>query len=253
MPRAKRGIVFGVTYNYTGYPMVRQAREMVRSGELGEVRKVVVEYNQGWLATQLEASGNKQAGWRTDPAQQRPGRGDRRHRLARREPASHRSPACEIESLCADLTRFVPGRRLDDDANLLLRFTSGARGVLVASQIETGVENDLRLRVFGTLGSIEWRQENPNQLAHLPIDGPKRILTRGSPWLCEAAKKATRLPPGHPEAFIEAFANVYLGVIEAIRQPGAGDYPTVHDGARGVRFIEKAVESARSAAKWTAW
>ena len=248
----KSGIVFGVTYNYTGYPMVRQAREMARSGVLGEVRKVIVEYNQGWLATQLEASGNKQAAWRTDPARSGPA-GAIGDIGSHAENLAAAVTGLEIEALCADLTSFVPGRRLDDDGNLLLRYTNGARGVLIASQIETGVENDLRLRVFGTLGSIEWRQENPNELAHLPIDGPKRILTRGSPWLCEAAKKATRLPPGHPEAFFEAFANVYLGVIEAIRQPGAGDYPTVHDGARGVRFIEKAVESARSAAKWTAW
>jgi predicted dehydrogenase len=248
----KSGIVFGVTYNYTGYPMVRQAREMVRSGMLGEVRKLIVEYNQGWLSTQLEASGHKQADWRTDPARSGPA-GALGDIGSHAENLAATVAGLEIESLCADLSALVPGRRLDDDANLLLRYANGARGVLVASQIETGAENDLRLRVFGTQGSIEWRQESPNELAHAPIDGPKRILTRGSPWLSEAAQKATRLPPGHPEAFIEAFANIYLGVIEAIRQPGAGDYPNVRDGARGVRFIEKAVESAGSARKWTAW
>ncbi|MCM5682348.1 Gfo/Idh/MocA family oxidoreductase [Schlegelella sp. S2-27] len=254
------GTVFGVTYNYTGYPMVRQAREMVRSGAIGEVRKVVVEYHQGWLATQVERGGNKQADWRTDPA---------RSGLAGAigDIGSHAEnlvatvTGLEIEALCADLTAFVPGRRLDDDGNLLLRYRNGARGVLMTSQVAAGCENDLSLRVHGTLGSLAWRQEEPNLLLHAPIDGPRRVLTRGSPWLCDAARRATRLPAGHPEAFLEAFANVYLGVAEGIRAaqagraplPGEADYPTVHDGARGVRFIEKTVESAASAAKWTDW
>jgi len=167
----------------------------------------------------------------------------------------------EIESVCADLTTFVPGRRLDDDANLLLRFAGGARGVLVASQIEVGHENDIRLRVFGERGTLDWRQEEPNHLVHSPIDGPRMILTRNSPWLSEPAKRACRLPPGHPEAFIEAFANLYAGVAVDLRSRLAGngpasrdaaDYPRVEEGARGVRFIEKTVESAGSAQKWTA-
>jgi predicted dehydrogenase len=258
--RERSGTVFGVTHNYTGYPMVRQAREMVRTGELGQIRKVIVEYNQGWLATQLEAGDHKQADWRVDPA--RSGIvgaigdiGTHAENLV--------ASVCglEIESLCADLTAFVPGRRLDDDGNLLLRYKGGARGVMIASQIEIGGENDLRLRVFGTQGSLTWHQEDPNLLVHASLDGPKRLLTRGSPWLGEAAKKASRLPTGHPEAFIEAFANLYLGVAEAIlakeegRSLGAleGDFPTLEDGARGVKFMEKTVESSRSAAKWTAW
>jgi predicted dehydrogenase len=252
------GVVFGVTYNYTGYPMVREARDMVRKGVIGEVRKVIVEYNQGWLATKLEGGDNKQADWRTDPA--RSGAAGAIGDIgSHAENLAATVTGLEIDSLCADLTAFVPGRRLDDDGNLLLRYANGARGVLIASQIEVGCENDLRLRVFGTTGTLDWRQEDPNYLVHAPIDGPKRILTRGSPWLGESAKLASRLPTGHPEAFIEAFANVYLGVAAHIRALQAGqtpdpltaDYPTLADGARGVRFIEKTVESAGSDRKWT--
>ncbi|WP_274708889.1 Gfo/Idh/MocA family protein [Variovorax sp. S12S4] len=256
----KQGTVFGVTYNYTGYPMVRQAREMVRSGQLGELRKVVVEYNQGWLASQLEDAGNKQADWRTDPA--RSGAAG-----AIGDIGSHAEnlvasvTGLEIESLCADLSALVPGRMLDDDGSLLLRFKGGARGVLIASQINTGLENDLRLRISGALGTLEWRQEGPSELLHLPHDGPKRILTRGSPWLCESAQRASRLPAGHPEGFIEAFANIYGGVAADIRARIAGqqadaiaaDYPRVEDGARGVRFIERTVASSKSELKWTPW
>ena len=257
---AKQGTVFAVTYNYTGYPMVRQAREMVRAGTIGRVRKVIVEYHQGWLATQLESSTNKQADWRTDPA---------RSGIAGAigDIGSHAEnlmlsvTGLEIESLCADLTAFVPGRRLDDDGNLLLRFKGGARGVLIASQIEAGCENDIRLRVYGERGMLDWRQEDPNHLVHAPVDAPRMTLTRNAPWLSDAAKRACRLPPGHPEAFIEAFSNLYLGVAADIRsrlehgQPASrenADYPRIEDGARGVRFIEKTVESAASAQKWTA-
>lgn len=254
----RSGCVFGVTYNYTGYPLVREARDLVARGAIGVVRKVIVEYNQGWLATHLEASGQKQADWRTDPA---------RSGLAGAigDIGSHAEnlmatvTGLALESICADLTIFVPGRRLDDDGNVLLRFRNGARGVLIASQIEVGCENDLRLRVFGSTGTLAWHQEDPNRLLHAPIDGPTRVLTRGSPWLGEAARRATRLPTGHPEAFIEAFANVYLGVAAHIRSiqtggtpdPLEADYPRLDDGARGVRFIEKVVQSAASTAKWT--
>ncbi|CAN7194983.1 MULTISPECIES: Gfo/Idh/MocA family protein [unclassified Variovorax] len=257
---ARKGTMFAVTYNYTGYPMVREAREIVRSGRLGEIRKVVVEYNQGWLSTQLESEGNKQAAWRSDPAMSGAAG-------AIGDIGSHAEnlvatvTGLEIESLCADLSALVPGRTLDDDGSLLLRFQGGARGVLIASQVNTGLENDLRLRVSGTLGTLVWRQEQPSELLHLPHDGPRRILTRGSPWLGEAAKRASRLPSGHPEGFIEAFANVYGGVVGDIRARLAGlaadpleaDYPRVEDGARGVRFIERTVASAKSEAKWTAW
>jgi predicted dehydrogenase len=254
----KSGVVFGVTYNYTGYPMVRHAREMVRRGDLGEIRKVIVEYNQGWLATNLEATNNKQADWRTDPA--RSGAAGAIGDIGTHaENLMATIAGLELDAICADLTTFVPGRKLDDDGNLLLRFTNGAKGVLIASQIEVGGENDIRIRVFGTKGGIEWRQENPNYLEFNPLEGVRQILTRGASYLCEAAKKAIRIPAGHPEAFLEAFANVYVGVAEAIRakQTGValgaleGDFPTVVDGARGVHFIEKTVESAASSQKWT--
>ncbi|HEX4510598.1 MAG TPA: Gfo/Idh/MocA family oxidoreductase [Burkholderiaceae bacterium] len=252
-------VVFGVTYNYSGYPMVRQARDMVARGEIGAVRKVVVEYHQGWLATAAEHAGNKQAEWRVDPA--RSGIAG-----AMGDIGSH----CEqlvatvtglrLQSVCADLTAFGAGRVLDDDASVLLRFEGGARGALLASQIAVGCENDLRLRVFGTLGSLTWHQEDPNRLLHAPVEAPPRVLTRGGPGLCDAARRATRLPSGHPEGFIEAFANLYRGVTADITARLAGhaadpldvDYPRVEDGARGVRFIEATVASSRSDTKWMA-
>ncbi|HEY4065347.1 MAG TPA: Gfo/Idh/MocA family oxidoreductase [Burkholderiaceae bacterium] len=253
----QQGTVFAVTHNYTGYPMVRQAREMVRAGAIGPIRKVIVEYHQGWLATQLEATAHKQADWRVDPA--RSGIAG-----AMGDIGSHAENLVEavtglqIEQLCADLTAFGPGRRLDDDASILLRFKGGARGVLLASQIEVGCENDLRLRVFGERGTLDWRQEAPNELIHLRLDGPRTALTTNSPWLSEAAKRACRLPAGHPEGFIEAFANLYTGVAADIHSriehgvPAVdAEYPRVEDGARGVRFIEKTVESSASSQKWT--
>ena len=254
----KTGIVFAVTYQYTGYPMVKQARHMVRTGQLGEVRKVIVEYSQGWLATKLEESGAKQAEWRTDPA---------RSGIAGAvgDIGSHAEnlvatvTGLEVAELCADLTAFVSGRRLDDDGNLLIRYEGGAKGVMVASQVSAGEENDLRLRVYGTQGGLEWRQEEPNRLVFKPAEAPAQVLKRGNEYLSEDARRATRLPPGHPEAFIEAFANVYANVAVTIRarQEGAEsdgsreDFPSVYDGARGVHFIEKTVESDRSTEKWT--
>ena len=254
----RTGMVFAVTYNYTGYPMVKQARHMIREGRLGELRKVIVEYNQGWLATRLEETGLKQAGWRTDPA--RSGVAG-----AIGDIGSHAEnlvatvTGLEIDTLCADLTTFVPGRRLDDDGNLLIRYTSGARGVLIASQIEVGEENDLRLRVYGSEGSLSWRQEDPNELIFKTLAGPTQRLTRGNDYLCEAAQRASRIPSGHPEAFLEAFANVYLAAARSMRARAEGrepdefesDYPTVVDGARGVHFITKTVESAADDRKWT--
>ena len=255
----RRGTVFGVTYNYSGYPMVRQAREMVANGTIGAVRKVVVEYHQGWLATQVERSGNKQAEWRIDPA--RSGIAGAMGDIgSHAEQLVSTVTGLHLDSLCADLTAFGAGRVLDDDASLLLRFQGGARGVLIASQVAVGCENDLRLRVFGSEGTLAWRQEDPNVLEHAPVDGPRQLLTRSSPWLGEAARRACRIPAGHPEAFLEAFANIYVGVAEDIEARLAGrapdrfaaDYPRVEEGARGVRFIEKTVESSRSDRKWTA-
>ncbi|HZY66910.1 MAG TPA: Gfo/Idh/MocA family oxidoreductase [Rubrobacteraceae bacterium] len=252
------GVVFAVTYQYTGYPMVKQARHMVRRGDLGEVRKVIVEYSQDWLASKAEENGAKQAEWRTDP--ERSGIAG-----AMGDIGSHAEnlvatvTGLEISEICADLTAFVPGRRLDDDGNLLIRYEGGAKGVLIASQVSSGEENNLSLRIYGTEAGLEWRQENPNYLYFKPAGAPEQVFKRGNEYLCEEAKAATRVPPGHPEAFIEAFANVYSGVAAAIRNDrGDGDvadaltdFPTVYDGARGVRFIEKTVESARSDNKWT--
>ena len=243
------GVVFGVTYNYTGYPLVRQARAMVRAGELGEIRKVIVEYNQGWLAQKLEEEHVKQAEWRTDPS---------RSGIAGAigDIGSHAEnlvstvTGLEIDAICADLTTFVEGRPLDDDGNLLIRFKGGARGVLIASQIEVGEENDLRLRVYGTKAGLSWRQEEPNELIVTNNDEPRKVYTRNGPGLHDDALAAARIPPGHPEAFLEAFANVYGGVAASIRGQD-GDHPTVQDGVRGVRFIETTVASARSEAKWT--
>jgi predicted dehydrogenase len=226
---------------------------------LGDIRKVVVEYHQGWLARQLESSGNKQAAWRTDPA--RSGAAGAIGDIgSHAEQLVSAVTGLRIEALCADLHAAVPGRAVDDDASLLLRFAGGARGVLLATQVAAGYDNDLRLRVFGSDGSLDWRQEQPNELVHRPVEGAPRVLTRQMSGLSPAAVQAGRLPAGHPEGFIEAFANVYLGVAADIRARLAGrradavaaDYPRIADGVRGVRFIDAALRSARSAEKWTA-
>jgi predicted dehydrogenase len=251
------GNILAVSYNYTGYPMVKQARHMVQEGRLGEIRKVVVQYNQGWLGTRLEETGHKQASWRTDPALAGPG-GAIGDIGSHAENLLSTITGLELAEVCADLSHLVPGRRLDDDANVLLRFSSGARGVLVASQIATGSQNDLSIQVWGTQGSLAWRQEQPNHLNFTPAGGPTQVLDRGSDDLCPAARRASHLPPGHPEGFLEAFANVYRNVADSIRARLAGrepselelDFPTVRDGARGVFFVEKVVESSQAAQKW---
>lgn len=250
------GCVCAVTYNYSGYPLIRQARELVHSGELGEIRKVIVEYHQGWLATLLERAGNKQASWRLDPAQAGLG-GAIGDIGSHAEQLVAAVTGLDIESICADLTSFGDGRALDDDAAVLLRFNSGARGSLSATQIATGEENNLVLRVWGTKAGITWRQEQPNELL-VKLDGrPQQVYRPSHEYLGDAAKRASRLPPGHPEAFIEAFANVYRNAFAAMRSDAKDrsgnvfDYPDVHDGARGVRFIEAVVRSAASNEKWT--
>ncbi|GAA5501890.1 hypothetical protein Dxin01_01629 [Deinococcus xinjiangensis] len=245
------GNVFAVTYNYSGYPMIRQARQMVRGGQLGQLRKVVVEYHQGWLSR--DDSG-KQAAWRTNPALSGPA-GALGDIGTHAEQLLSFVTGLEIESLCADLTSFVDGRQVDDDANVLLRFKGGAKGVLTCSQIEVGRENDLRLAIFGTQGSLSWRQEEPNVLIFDPLDAPRQMLTRGSPWLSQEAQDFTRLPAGHPEAFIEGFANIYREVARHIVALGKGErpepnFPTILDGVRGVEFVETALNSARSDSKW---
>ncbi len=249
----RRGVVFCVTYNYTGYPMVKQARQMVLDGEIGEVRKVFIAYNQGGLATALEQTGQKQAGWRADP-----GRAGAAGAIgdigSHAENLSSYVTGLGIEELCADLTTFVPGRRLDDDANVLLRYANGARGVLVASQVCVGDLNNLRVRVWGSRGGLQWHQEDPNHLLVKSPDGPDRIYHRGDPGLSVAARDATRLPVGHPEAFIEAFGNIYRAAARAIRRSrpdsASWDFPGVGDGERGVRFIDACVRSSKEGGMW---
>lgn len=251
------GIVFCVTYNYTGYPMVKQARHMVQRGDIGEIRKVILEYDQGWLTTNVEKNGDKQAEWRTDPARSGVA-GTMGDIGSHAENLVSTITGLKVSEICADLTAFVPGRQLEDDANLLIRYEGGAKGVMIASQISAGEENNLSIKIYGTGGGLEWRQENPNYLHFKPAESPEQILKRGNEYLCEEANTATRVPPGHPEAFIETFANIYSGVAAAVRKghgnngaAGAlADFPTVYDGARGVHFVERTVESAKSKEKW---
>ncbi len=254
---ASSGLVFGLTHNYTGYPLVRQAREMVAEGALGPIRLVQAEYVQDWLSTRLEETGQKQAEWRTDPARSGPAGcvgdiGTHAFNLARF------ITGLELEALAADLQTFVPGRRLDDNAHILLRFAGGARGMLWASQIAPGHENGLRIRIFGEAGGLAWSQEDPNQLIHMPLGEAPRRLTRGGPGLGIAAARATRIPPGHPEGYLEGFAQLYLDLAEQIEarltgrapDPAAMLVPTVADGVEGVRFIARSVQSSAEGGTW---
>lgn len=250
------GIVFALTHNYSGYPLVKHARAMVESGALGTIRKVIVEYSQGWLATPLESTGQKQADWRTDPA--RAGAGALGDIGSHAEHLARYITGLEIERLLADVAAVVDGRRLDDDANLLIRYAGGARGVLHCSQVAVGEENRISIRVYGSKSSLEWLQEEPNALIVRHADAPAQVLRRGNAYLAPAARHATRLPPGHPEAFGEAFANVYANVIRTIAARLAGDtpdpldldFPTAQDGVAGLRFIEAAVRSGREGGVW---
>ncbi len=246
--------LFALTHNYTGYPAVREARALVRDGKLGELRKVLVEYNQDWLMEPLERTGNKQAEWRTDPA--RAGLS-----CCVGDIGSHAENLLEyisgqpIRSLCADLSRFVPGRRLDDDANILIRLGAGAKGTLVCSQVACGEENALAIRLYGSSAGLEWRQQEPNTLIYKPQGGPWQSLRCGRDFGSPAAKAATRLPPGHPEGYLEAFAVIYRDFIADVRRTATGeapqlDYPTVRDGLRGLRFIAACVDSAARGAVW---
>jgi len=257
---AKRaGLVCAVTYNYTGYPMVRQMAAMCAGGEIGEIRKVVCAYRQGWLAAPVERDGVKQAVWRTDPA--RAGLGG-----AMGDIGTHAEnlisfvTGLRIESLCADVTSFVDGRALDDDASVLLRFAGGAKGTLCASQVCVGEDNNFSLRVYGDQGGLVWRQERPDELRVAPLGGPVRTLVRGGAGLHERAQRATRIPAGHPEGYIEAFANTYASIFAMLRARMSGDEPDAlalemqgaDAGVRGLRFVESVVASARSGG-WVRW
>ncbi len=246
--------IFALTHNYTGYPAVRQARQMVRQGVIGEIRKVLVEYVQDWLMEPLEREGNKQAAWRTDPT---------KSGLAgcvgdigtHGENLLEYITGLKIASLCADLTTFIKGRQLDDDANLLLRLENGGKGILTCSQIATGEENALSIRIYGSKAGLEWHQMEPNTLLFKQPGQPRQILRTGLPYMSDEAKAATRLPAGHPEGFYEAFANVYTAAIADIRRAESGElplggYPTVYDGLRGMLFVTRAVESSQKGGVW---
>ena len=252
----RSGLVFVLTHTYTGYPLVRQARTMVRSGALGTIRLVQVEYAQDWLADSAEAAGNKQADWRTDPARSGAGGcigdiGTHAFNLA------DFVTGLDLAELCADLTTFVPGRRLDDNAQVLLRYAGGARGVLWASQVASGEENEIRLRVYGTKGGLEWSQREANQLIWSPLGRARQVITRNGAGADAANRRASRVPGGHPEGYLEAFANLYADAAAAIRAARDGQplpaevlLPTVEDGVKGLAFIDAAVRSSQGR-KWT--
>jgi predicted dehydrogenase len=253
------GKVFALTHNYTGYPMVKEARAMVADGKLGRILKIVAEYPQGYAITALhDEEDGAISNWRMDPGVSGVSNcigdiGSHAENLARY------ITGLEIDELAAELTTFIPGRPLDDDGNLLIRYKGGAKGVLYASQISTGDENNLNIRVYGTEASLEWHQEHPNELTVKFAEQPRQIHRRGNVYNGEVCGKYTRLPFGHPEAFIEAFANVYLGAAEAIADEVSGaysgpdgyDFPSVADGVEGMAFIEAAVNSSKNNAAWT--
>ena len=253
----KSGLIFALTHNYTGYPLVRRMREMVRGGELGEIRLVQVEYPQDWLTGPTETTGNKQAEWRVDPKRSGAGGalgdiGTHAYNLA------DYVTGLEVAELAADLTSFGAGRQLDDNAQIMLRFVGGARGALWASQVAPGNENGLRLRVYGTKGGVHWVQANPNEMLWSPFEKSTQIVTRGGPDSGEAAARVTRVPPGHPEGYLEGFANIYSEVAAAIKAACSGKnppkgmlFPTIEDGVRGLAFVEAAVKSSKANGRWT--
>ncbi len=249
------GALFVLTHNYTGYPMVRQARSMIKDGLLGNIRLVQAEYAQDWLSTKLEDTGQKQAGWRTDPTRSGLGGcigdiGTHAFNLA-----SFVS-GLQLNSLCADLDTFVEGRQLDDNAHVMLRFQGGAKGMIWSSQVAPGNENALRLRVYGSDGGLEWSQEDPNYLWFTPLGEPKRLLTRSGSGANDAANEVSRIPAGHPEGYLEGFANLYTGAAIAINARRVGEtpdmslLPSVQDGLSGVAFVTAAVTSSSNGGTW---
>ncbi len=247
-------LIFALTHNYTGYPTVRHARELVRHGVLGDIRKVLVEYVQDWLIDSVEKTGNKQAIWRTDPTKSGIS-GCVGDIGTHAENLLEFITGLKITSLCADLTTFVEGRALEDDANMLLRLENGGKGLLTCSQIAAGEENNLMLRIYGSKAGLEWHQMEPNTLLFKEPGKPQQILRTGLPYMSDEAKAATRLPAGHPEGFLEAFANLYKMIVADIRRVEEGNkplggYPTVYDGLHGMQFVTKAVESSRNGSTW---
>jgi predicted dehydrogenase len=253
----KTGLIFALTHTYTGYPMVKQARDMVEAGAIGKIRKVIVEYPQGWLSTALEKTGQKQASWRTDP--KKSGKGG-----ATGDIGTHAAHLAEyitglkINELCADTSIFIEGRQLDDDANVLLHFSNGAKGILHCSQICVGDENNLNIRVYGEKGGVEWYQMEPNTLYVKWLDKPREIYRTGGAGNTQGALAHIRVPAGHPEGYIEAFANIYRNVAMVVqakinkREPDKKylDFPTILDGIRGMKFIDAVIASGQSDKKW---
>ena len=250
------GRIFALTHNYTGYPLVRRAREMVKAGDLGEIRLIQVEYPQDWLTGPTETTGNKQAEWRVDPARSGAGGalgdiGTHAYNLA------DYVGGIELSELAAELTSFGAGRQLDDNVQIMLRYANGARGALWASQVAPGHENGLRLRIYGTKGGLLWVQANPNEMLFSPLGQSTRIVTRGGPDAGEAAARVTRIPPGHPEGYLEGFANIYSEVALAIKAARSGTkppegvhFPTIEDGVKGLAFVEAAVKSSKANGAW---
>ena len=251
-----KNVVFALTHNYSGYPMIRQARAMVAAGELGDIRVVQGEYPQDWLTTDLEKSGQKQAAWRTDPKRTGAGGcvgdiGTHTYQLG------CFVSGLKLDELSADLTTFVKGRRVDDNVHVMLRYKGGAKGMIWASQVAPGNENGLKIRVYGTKGGLEWLQADPNYLWYTPFGEPKRLITRGGAGSNSAAARVTRVPPGHPEGYLEGFANIYTEVARAIKAKRAGkkpdkdvQFPGIEDGVAGMTFIEACVKSSAKNGKW---
>jgi predicted dehydrogenase len=252
-----RNVIFALTHNYSGYPMIRQARAMVAAGELGDIRVVQGEYPQDWLTTDLEKSGQKQAAWRTDPARTGAGGcvgdiGTHTYQLG------CFVSGLKLDELSADLTTFVKGRRVDDNVHVMMRYKGGAKGMIWASQVAPGHENGLKIRVYGTKGGLEWVQADPNYLWYTPFGEPKRLITRGGAGSNAEATRVTRVPPGHPEGYLEGFANIYTEVARAIKARRAGkkpdkdvQFPGIEDGVAGMAFIEACVKSSTKNGKWT--
>jgi len=255
---AKTGLIFALTHNYTGYPMVKQAKSMIAKNKIGKVRKIVVEYPQGWLSTFIEGSDQKQAAWRTDP--KRSGIAGAMGDIGTHaENLAEYITGLKIKKMCADLSILVDGRKLDDDGNVLLEFDNGAKGILSASQISAGEENNLRIRIYGEKAGLDWRQMEPNTLIVRWLDKSTEIMRTGIGKLSAEAQAHTRLPGGHPEGYLEAFANIYRNFAKCVqarlqnKKPNKmyTDFPTVEDGVRGMQFIEKVVASSKSKSKWT--
>jgi predicted dehydrogenase len=255
---SKTGLLLGLTHTYTGYPLVKEARKMVADGKFGKIRKVFVEYPQGWLSTLLEGTGNLQASWRTDPKQSGMGGaiGDIGTHAAN---LAEYITGLKITEVCAMLNTVVPGRLLDDDSSMLIKFDNGASGVLMATQVAAGEENNLNIRIYGEKGGLEWKQEEPNTMILKWLDRPKEIIRTGMGYLSQDAKNFIRTPAGHPEGYLEAFANIYRAFSKAVRdyKPGTKlntkdyDFPGVDDGVHGMSFVQTVVESSKSNQKWT--